>query len=242
MFRRAFKFVLFASALGIGGLLAAAVFRETVVGSGNPATEDRTVGPVTEVSLSGTGNLTIREGDTPSLSITADDNILPLIETETSGKKLTIHPKSDVTLRPNSPINYTLTVPRLEKLSISGTGNATGERLTGENLTLKLSGAGNATLREVTCKTLTLSLSGAGNATLTGTAEKVTAKISGAGDIDAGAFKASAVDVQVSGAGNASVWATEELKVRVSGAGDVKYRGSPKIDQKVSGAGSVKPR
>jgi hypothetical protein len=242
MFRRAFKFMLFASALGIGALIAAAVFHETVVGSGKSATEERAVGLVTEVALAGIGNLTVREGDTAGLSITADDNLLPLIETETSGPKLTIRPKSGISLRPTGPISYTLTVPKLEKLSVSGAGNATAEKLTGDNLTVKLSGAGNAVLHDVTCKTLTVSLSGAGNATLGGNAEKVTAKISGAGDIDASALKSASVDVQVSGAGNASVWATEELKVKVSGAGDVRYKGSPKIDQKVSGAGSVKPR
>jgi hypothetical protein len=241
MIRRGFKLLLFASALGIGALIAAATFRETVDGSGNAATEEREIGTVTEVSLSGIGNLMVREGDVPSLSVTADDNILPLIETETDGKKLTIRTKSGFSIRPKGPINFTLTVAKLEKLSVSGAGNATTEKLTGENLTVKLSGAGNATLRDLTCKTLTLSLSGAGNAKLTGTADKVTAKISGAGDIDAAGFKVGTAEVQVSGAGNASIWATDELKVKVSGAGDVKYKGSPRIEQKVSGAGSVKP-
>jgi len=241
MIRRACKFLLFASALGVGALLACTAFTETVEGSGNPATEDRSVGAVNEVVLSGVGNLTVIPGDVPSLSVTADDNILPLIETETSGRKLTISTKSWYSLRPKSPINYTLTVPRLEKLSVSGSGNVKAERLTGDNIAIKLSGAGNAVLREVTCKTLALTLSGAGNATMSGTADRVTARISGAGDIDAAGLKVGTADVQVSGAGNASVWATDELKVRVSGAGGVKYKGTPRIDQKVSGAGSIKP-
>jgi putative autotransporter adhesin-like protein len=242
MFRRAFKFLLFASALGLGGLLAASIFKETVVGSGKPATEDRQVGAVTDVSLSGIGNLTIRQEDAPALTVTADDNLLPLIETETSGKRLTIRTKSGFNLKPSGPIAITLTVPKLEKLGISGSGNATADRLTGENLTVKLSGAGNATLREVTCKTLSISLSGAGNAVITGSAESATATISGAGEIDASGFKVANADVRVSGAGNAAVWATDELKAKVSGAGDVTYKGSPKVDRKVSGAGSVKPR
>ena len=242
MIRRAFKFVLFASALGAGALIALAVFQETVVGSGKTATEERAVGAVTEVSLSGIGNLTIRQGEIPGLAVTADDNILPLIETEASGKKLIIRTRTGYSLRPSAPISYTLTVPRLEKLSVSGAGNATADHLSGDNLTVKLSGAGNAVVREVACQSLTLTLSGAGNATLSGTAQKVTARISGAGDIDAAGLKTACADVQVSGAGNASVWATEELKVRVSGAGDVRYKGSPRIDQKVSGAGSVRPQ
>lgn len=240
MFRRAFKLALFAGALVTGGLIASAIFKETVTGSGKAATEDRQVGPVTDVTLSGIGNLTIRQGDTPSLSVTADDNLLPLIETETSGKKLTIRTKSGFNLKPSGPLNFTLTVPRLERLSVSGSGNAATEKLTSEELTVKLSGAGNATLRDLTCKTLTISLSGAGNATVTGSAEKAKATISGAGEIDASNFKVATAEVKVSGAGNAAVWATDELKAKVSGAGDVTYKGSPKIDKKVSGAGSVK--
>ena len=59
MIRRAFKLTLFASALGLGALIAVAMWRETVSGSGNPATEEREVGSVREVALSGIGNLTV---------------------------------------------------------------------------------------------------------------------------------------------------------------------------------------
>jgi hypothetical protein len=238
---RLLKLVLFASAVGLGGMVAWAVFRPTVDGSGNAATEDRQVGDVTAVVLSGVGDLTVVQGEVPGLSVTADDNILPLIETETSGRKLTISTKSHYNLRPKTKITYTLTVPKLEKVTVSGAGNVKAEKLTADNLTFTLSGAGNMTLREVTCKTLTVTLSGAGNATVSGTAEKVTATISGAGDIDAAALKAASVEVKVSGAGDATVWATDELKARVSGAGSIKYKGTPKVEQKVSGAGSIKP-
>jgi len=238
---RLFKFLLFACAIGLGGMVAWAVFRPTVDGSGNAVTEDRQVGDATAVVLSGIGDLTIVPGDAPALSVTADDNILPLIETETSGRKLTLGSKSHYNLRPKTKITYTLTVPKLEKVSVSGVGNVKAEKLTADSLTVTLSGAGNMTLREVTCKTLTVTLSGAGNATVAGTADKVTATISGAGDIDAAALKAGSVEVKVSGAGDATVWATDELKARVSGAGGIKYKGSPKVEQKVSGAGSIKP-
>src|SRR5262245_49332218 len=116
MICRAIKLMLFASALGLGGLIAWGVFHETVQGSGKAANEDRQVGPVTEVSLAGVGNLILVQGDTPALSVTADDNILPLLETETAGNTLNIRTKSGFSVRPKTPINYTLTVPKLEKV------------------------------------------------------------------------------------------------------------------------------
>jgi hypothetical protein len=235
------KLGLFAGALAVGGMIAVAVFQEKVEGSGTSATEDRKVGDVTEVELSGIGNLVINQGEMPSLSVTADDNILPHIVTETHGNKLTLYTESGFNLHPKTPITYTLTVPKLAKVGISGAGNVKTEKFVGDALTVKLSGAGNAILNGVDCRTLTLGLSGAGNATMSGTVEAVTAKVSGAGEINAAALKVRTADIQVSGSGDASVWATEHLKVRVSGAGSIKYKGSPQVDQKISGSGSVKP-
>jgi hypothetical protein len=240
MIRRFIKLVLFASALGGGALLAVAVNRETVDGSGVAATEDRDIGDVTAVVLSGTGDLTIVPGTVAALSVTADDNVLPLIETETDGGKLTLSTKSRANLRPKTRIAYTLTVPRLSSITVSGAGNVKADQLTTGALTVKLSGAGNADLNNLACKSLTLHLSGAGAANLSGTTEKMSVKLSGAGDIDAAGLKANTADVQVSGAGTVKLWAVEELKARVSGAGDVKYKGTPKVEPKVSGAGKVR--
>ena len=64
MIRRACKFVLFAGALATGGLIAASR-PEKVTGSGVSATEDRAIGAVDEVTLSGMGNLVVTPGETP---------------------------------------------------------------------------------------------------------------------------------------------------------------------------------
>src|SRR5689334_4814607 len=91
MICRVIKFGLLASALVGGGLLAlATTARETVEGSGTPATEEREIGDVSEVVLSGVGDLTIVPGAVPALSVTADDNVLPALETETVNGKLTL--------------------------------------------------------------------------------------------------------------------------------------------------------
>lgn len=240
MIRRAIKLVLYTAALGGGALLGVAVSRPAVAGSGISATEERDIGDVTAVALSGTGDLTIVPGQVPALSVTADDNILPLIETESDGGTLTLRTKSRTNVRPKTKIAYTLTVPRLSAITVSGAGNVTAQQLTTGALTVKLSGAGSANFESLACKALTLNLSGAGTARASGTTERLTVKLSGAGDIDVAGLKATTADVQISGAGMASVWAVKELKARVSGAGDVKYKGSPTVEQKVSGAGRVR--
>jgi hypothetical protein len=242
MIRRAIKLFCYASALGAGALVALAVSHTTVEGSGTPATEERTAGDVTEVNLSGVGELNVVQGLVPSLSVTGDDNIVPLVETETNGKKLTIRTRSRTSLRSKTKLVYTLTVPQLETITVSGAGSVRTEKYLGNALTVKLSGAGNAHLRELNVKALTLKLSGAGTAHVAGTTDKLTLNLSGAGGIEAAGLKAISAEVQISGAGTATVWAENDLKARISGAGDIKYKGHPaNLEQKVSGAGRIRP-
>jgi hypothetical protein len=240
MIRRVWKLPLFVGALAIGGLLGAKAFPETVVGSGNSARDYRSVGPVTEVIFSGTGNLTVVQGDTPDLLVTADDNLLPYLVTQTSGRRLHIHTRSGYRLQPHAPITYTLTVPKLERVSVSGSGSVKMDALTGDSLSLQISGSGHAALRDLALQNLGVSISGSGTASATGTATKLTVRVSGSGEFDGAALMNVAGDVRVSGSGNVSVWSVNALKARVSGSGDVRYKGTPKLEKKVSGSGSVK--
>jgi hypothetical protein len=240
MIRRASKFILFAGALVGGGLLAASR-PETIRGSGNPVSEDRAVGPVDEVIVSGAGNLTIASGDLPALTVTADDNLLPLIETETSGRQLHITTRSGYRLRPTAPLTYTLTVPSLAKLTVSGAVAVKVERLAGESLAVRLSGVADASFLDIGYRDLSLTLSGSGHASLSGAATKTTVRVSGSGDVDASGLRSLTGEAQVSGSGKVRVWATQSLNARVSGSGEVRYRGEPRLEKKVSGSGKVKP-
>ncbi len=239
-FRNGFKLGLFAAALATGGLIAHAVFSESITGSGKSVTEKREIGNVTEVSISRGDRVEILQGDMPSVSVTADDNILPLLETRNKNGKLTFGTKSGINIRAVTPISYIVKVPQLQKLTISGVGNVHAAGLKGDELTIKLSGAGNATLKDIECKVLNLTISGAGTTSLTGTVEKAVLRLSGAGDINAEGLKATSAETHISGAGNAKVWATTDLKAKISGAGHIQYKGNPKIEQTITGAGSVK--
>ena len=69
-----------------------------VNGSGNTASETRDVSGFTEVSLEVPSTLYIEQGDTESLTIEADDNVLELIETEVVGSRLTLGIKPSIRL------------------------------------------------------------------------------------------------------------------------------------------------
>jgi hypothetical protein len=77
-----------------------AVWAESVTGSGNAATEERELDAISEVVFHGAGTLEINRGELPGLMVTADDNVLPYLETRTASGKLTIQTRSGISCRP----------------------------------------------------------------------------------------------------------------------------------------------
>jgi hypothetical protein len=231
---------LLAAALVFGGLPAYGTFFESVNGSGKAKTEDRSIGDVTEVATSGGGTVELTFGDKPSVRVSADDNILPLLEIKNNKGKVTFETKFGFEINPVTPITYVVTLTQLNKLTVSETGSVKAVSLKGDALTIKLSGAGSASLKDIDYKALSLTLNGAAHAKLTGAAKKATFRLSGAGRIDAEELKSAINDTEVSGNGKATVWATDDLKANVSGTGKIEYKGKPRIEHVVSDKGILR--
>src|SRR5581483_10725353 len=159
--------------LALAALVGCARFgRFTVIrGSGNVITESRAVSGFTRVALAGIGNLNIQQGATESLSIEAEDNLMPLITTEVTDGMLIIgidELKANGTPVPTKPIIYNLQMTKLDGIRLSGAGNVYGTALTSDSLDIATSGAGNMKLNELQASRITAALSGAGNVEVAG--------------------------------------------------------------------------
>jgi hypothetical protein len=213
---------------------------KSVQGSGNITTQARDVTKFSKVHLKGSGKVFLTPGEKQSLEIKTDDNIMPLIETEVSGNKLTIS-HGNHHLRPTSFEVY-ITVKRLEGVAISGSGDVTGEgRFVSDTFYAEISGSGDMDL-EIETGDLASKISGSGSIDLTGKADDYTVSISGSGEINAFDVDAKNVSVKISGSGDCRISASESLDARISGSGDVFYKGRPRINTKISGSGSLKSR
>ena len=191
-----------------------------VRGSGVVQTEHRDATGFTEIRLSGSGQVDVRHGDADSVTVEAEDNILPLLETRVRDGRLTLGTKPNVSINPTRPIRYHVTVKRLTAIGVSGSGRFVVEGLDTSRLTADISGSGSATL--------------------SGRADALELTISGSGDYDASRLASKSATVTISGSGNATVNAAERVEANVSGSGSVRYLGNPSVDQQVSGSGSVR--
>lgn len=238
---------------------------ESVRGSGDVVEETREVRGIDEVrgvSNATIGDLHIEIGDAPSLRIEAEDNLLDYIETEVRGDVLHIETERGVNIRPREAIEFYLTVPTLESLSLSGTGSAEAPDLASKRFSITVSGTGDVQIESLDVNTAALEISGTGDveidrlqgarleAKISGTGkvtieegrvERQEIDISGSGRYEAPDLESEDAHVEVSGAGSTTIWATETLDAEISGSGDVRYRGDPDVQSDISGSGKIKP-
>jgi hypothetical protein len=206
-------------------------------GSGNIITEEREVSAFNKIHLKGSGKVFLTPGEKQTLIIKTDDNIMPLIETDVSGKKLTIsHGRHH--LRP-TVFEVFITVKNLKGVAISGSGDISGKgRFVTDTFYAEISGSGDVDL-ELETGRLETKISGSGSIRLAGKAEDYTVSISGSGEINAFDVQAKNISVKISGSGDCRVHAAESLDAKISGSGDVYYKGRPRINTKISGSGSL---
>jgi hypothetical protein len=188
-------------------------------GSGQVVTETREVSGFTKVELSGSAELTIEKTGTESLSISAEDNLLPQLTSDVSGDALILGTKPNTSILPTKPITYSVTVKDLTGIAVSGSGTVRVSNLMTNSLTTKISGSG------------TITASGAVN--------DQDVDISGSGRYQAEQMTSKAVKAQISGSGTASVLAADLLDVKISGSGTLTYSGNPQVTQEISGSGKL---
>ncbi|WP_346318261.1 head GIN domain-containing protein [Chitinophaga sp. YIM B06452] len=229
---------LFAALIAASGALHA---QEKISGNGKLKKETRPVkGAFSEISSSGKYKLLLKQGNTHSIEIEADENILPYLETEIEDNELKLQSKKGYNVSPSQPITVWITLASLKEMNVSGQAEITSEgAIKGSSLEANFSGKVDAKLN-LDYDKLEVSMSGSGKMKLNGRANAAEVNISGSGELDAPEMQSQKMELAISGSGNASVNVSEKLEVAISGSGNVKYRGNPtSVEQAVSGKGKV---
>ncbi len=212
--------------------------------NGEVVTQERSHTDFSKISLGMAADLYITQGEEYAISVEASENLMEIIETKVSGSTLKIDIKKGKCIKNNYEVKVHVTLPALNRLSISGSGDVfVTKKLTTDELDLNISGSGSLSIDSLDANRLETNISGSGDLFITAidTVETEKIDISGSGEIHTFNVPAKKVDIRVSGSGECEVYAIEELEVDISGSGNVTYKGNPIIDQRISGSGSIKP-
>ncbi|TRW46946.1 DUF2807 domain-containing protein [Georgenia yuyongxinii] len=211
------------------------------IDAGPARTEERDVAGATAVVLATSGDLTIRQGQTAGLTVTAGENVLDQLTSDVRDGVLELEATGSRVLGVGD-IRYELVLPEVHAVSVTGSGDVEADVETGPELGLQTSGSGSITFRDLAVKDLTVEVTGSGSVRVDGSADTQRATITGSGEYSAADLASDMATVAVSGSGGADVAVDGTLDARVSGSGDILYSGDAQVSSEVSGSGSVSKR
>jgi hypothetical protein len=214
---------------------------EKIVGEGGLVNETRTLGNFTGIESEISGDVVYVQGSEYKVELTAQQNILNVMETPVINNKLVVRFKRGVRVKSHETITIKVTAPSISSIGSSGSGNVTVLcPLTANDLSFRLSGSGNLNLSTIDCSHLEVNISGSGNVSIAGgNATTENFKISGNGNIDAQNVQAKSAITTTSGSGSIRLRVAETLDVTISGSGSVYYWGTPAVTTNISGSGKV---
>jgi hypothetical protein len=218
-----------------------AQIRRTVHGNGNVVTHERKLADFTGIRVSAGIDVYLKQGNSETISVEADDNIQEYILTEVRDGILSVF--TEVSIRDAERKRVYVTMKEVTSIKTSSAGDVFGESpIKCDRLELSASSAGNIKL-DVSANDIKVNISSSGDITLNGEARMLEADLSSAGSLKASDLNVKEADVSVSSAGDADINVSERLTARASSAGDINYRGNPKyIDAHSSSAGGVHKR
>lgn len=217
---------------------------EKVIGDGPLQTETRNITDFSGVSASIGGKINYKIDPDYKVEITAQANILDVIQTSKVNGHLLVKVKDGVRIRSHEDITINISAPNADYLHLSGSGDLIVSGLVNEdNLDMDISGSGNITLSSATVNDkIRATISGSGNIkVLSGSAINEDLRISGSGKLLLQDVIAEHAKTTISGSGDIKVNLSQSLDATISGSGSVYYLGNPLISTSISGSGKVCP-
>jgi hypothetical protein len=215
---------------------------DCIEGEGDTITQNLLLDDFVKIHLTTAANVTISQGAIQEVKVTGNSNIIAKLKTSISNDIWTIDFEEGCYR--NSGLDIEITVPNIESVRLSGSGNVTINNFSNQSaLENILSGSGDVTINAfegITILNATLNGSGSiqANNNIT-TLVVLNLDISGSSEYRGFAISSIDVIVESSGSGNCEITAFSDLNVKISGSGNVSYKGTPTITQDISGSGDL---
>ncbi|MBN8431932.1 DUF2807 domain-containing protein [Microbulbifer salipaludis] len=183
----------------------------------------------TAIALKGGSNLQVVQGDTFSVTAEGEEADLIHAKAEVKGDTLVLSVEQEskslfgiVTVSSEPVVEYRVTLPVIDSLRVTGSGDATADTLESEKLDLRVTGSGLIRVNKVAAETLSTGVTGSGDLLL-GTVLAVhgSAGVTGSGDIRVENFVGEDFSAQIKGSGDIAVGGkVANVNVTVMGSGD----------------------
>lgn len=221
-------------------VLPAVACASPVAGSGVTRTETRAVSGFHGVSLGIPASVEIRQGESEGVTITGDDNVVPLIETKVANGTLEIRWADRRTEVRSTKLEIVVDAKALDTLALGGSGRMHAASLSTRMLNATIGGSGEIGIDRLDTDALKATIGGSGQLAVAGRADRLDAALAGSGRLSAGQLQARDAQIALQGSPDAAVRVRDALAVAIAGSGSLTYYGKPKLSQTTMGSGSVR--
>ncbi len=195
-------------------------------GSGVMKQETRPVANFSRLILALPAVVTLSQGATESLTITTDDNLLPLMATRVDGGELIIDADKSRGFSTKQEIKIRLVVKSLNGITIKGSGDVIGDELKSDKLDIAIIGSGDVKFKSIRADEIKVAIKGSGDVAINTLESKlVEAAIRGSGDIKLPSLQTGIANISVHGSGDVfAAGVADKVDVEIMGSGDVRTR------------------
>ena len=212
---------------------------DSYVGSGNIITEERSVRNFNKISVSDGINLFIEQGSSRTLTIEAEDNLIPRIGTRIIFGKLMIGFKGfSFVIDSTKPINVYVEVGELNDIELSGGASISCDDLKTDALEIDITGESNGDLT-IQCTNLVIDATGGSVIDIEGLVDRQEIELNSWSEYNAADLISRECFAEVNSGASADINVSERLVVEIHSNGILNYTGSPDITQEISSGGSL---
>ena len=176
-----------------------------IVGSGHAATDQRAVESFTKVRVNSAIAATVIVGSDISVTVTADDNILPQVTTNVTAGRLDVSLQGSLNIK--TPVSVAITMPSIESVEATSAATVTVTGVNGDSLSASATSAGSIVAR--------------------GDANSIDVSADSAGQADLGGVPAQDATARVGSGARATVNAQISVSGSVDAGGVLRVEGSP---------------
>jgi hypothetical protein len=195
----------------------------------------------TAVSTAGPQDVVITIGDKFAVRATGTSQALSGLKAEVHDGTLVIRPAGGFGFdwRQFGSATFYVTVPRLEAVSLAGSGSVRLDRAEGPFFSGSVAGPGQLTIGAMKVDRADFSVAGSGDLAASGTARDARLSIGGSGDIRAKSLNSETAAVSIGGSGNVALTVQRNARVSIMGSGDVQIAGPAHCTVSKMGSGDV---
>ncbi len=195
------------------------------------------------ITVQGPDRVIVRQGETFSIAATGRAGLLDRMQVTVANGTLIVarQPGIDAALTQRlGTATITVTMPRLENVEVSGSGELRADRMDAGSGRIGVTGSGNVAVNDSLFQRVTIAVIGSGNAVIGGrAANHADVQVEGAGTLQGTTFGSDTANINVTGSGDVAMTIYNSADVRVTGSGDVVIQGGGQCRINRTGSGEV---